>query len=207
MTGAGEEAGPRARSTTFNISSAKLSMAEPNSRRSLPNWLYAITAGIATNRPAAVVMSASEIPGATARMVAARVTARALATKFLVAGLEHRDQGAGLELLGDSGDVLEALRAAEGTQKTRALRPGPPELPRTRDDDGPAKDAEEQQYEKDRFCDRTALQDQVCDLVANGEGKQQQNWHRVSCFAQCALLFTQLIIDQHICASEQANTR
>ncbi len=35
------------------------------------NWLYATTAGTATNNPAAVVISASEMPGATARNVAA----------------------------------------------------------------------------------------------------------------------------------------
>src|SRR5579863_4760821 len=59
------------RSTAFSISSAKSSPRAANSRMELPSRLYAITAGIAAASPAAVVIRASEIPGATARKVAA----------------------------------------------------------------------------------------------------------------------------------------
>src|SRR5580693_6767620 len=59
------------RSTAFNISSAKSSPRAANSRMELPSKLYPITAGIAAANPAAVVIKASEIPGATARSVAA----------------------------------------------------------------------------------------------------------------------------------------
>src|SRR5581483_4260766 len=58
-------------SAAFKNSRAKLSMHTPSSRTLLNNWLYAMTAGIATNKPAAVVISASAMPGPTARRLAA----------------------------------------------------------------------------------------------------------------------------------------
>src|SRR5450755_969522 len=60
-----------ARSTSLMSSRPKSSMREPNSRMCCVNMLYAITAGMAAKSPAAVVMRASETPGATARKVAA----------------------------------------------------------------------------------------------------------------------------------------
>src|SRR5579872_656785 len=59
------------RSTAFSISKEKSSHRAAKSRIEPPIRLYAITAGMATTNPPAVVMSASEIPGATARSVAA----------------------------------------------------------------------------------------------------------------------------------------
>src|SRR5581483_7625043 len=64
------------RSTAFNISSEKSSQRAANSRMEPPIRLYAMTAGIATTRPPAVVIRASEIPGATARKVAPCATPR-----------------------------------------------------------------------------------------------------------------------------------
>src|SRR5690349_13859528 len=58
-------------STAFRTSRAKSSLRAANSRIEAPIRLYAITAGIAAARPAAVVIRASEMPGATARRVAA----------------------------------------------------------------------------------------------------------------------------------------
>src|SRR2546428_223211 len=49
----------------------KLSIRAPISRISCTRWLYAITAGMAVNSPAAVVISASAMPGATTRKLAA----------------------------------------------------------------------------------------------------------------------------------------
>src|SRR5271166_2590211 len=60
-----------ARSTSLMSSRPKSSMRAPNSRMCWMNMLYAMTAGIAAKSPAAVVMRASEMPGATARRVAA----------------------------------------------------------------------------------------------------------------------------------------
>src|ERR1019366_392705 len=60
-----------ARSTSLMSSRPKSSMREPNSRMCWVNMLYAMTAGMAAKSPAAVVMRASETPGATARKVAA----------------------------------------------------------------------------------------------------------------------------------------
>src|SRR5208337_632124 len=65
-----------ARSTSLINSRLKSSMRAPNSRMCWVNMLYAITAGIAANSPAAVVISASETPGATARSVAAPAVPR-----------------------------------------------------------------------------------------------------------------------------------
>src|SRR5207302_10912450 len=59
------------RSTVLSISSEKSSHRDAKLRIEPPIRLYAITAGIAAARPAAVVIKASEIPGATARRVAA----------------------------------------------------------------------------------------------------------------------------------------
>src|SRR5216684_6092608 len=58
------------RSTALSISSEKSSQRAAKSRIEPPIRLYAITAGIAAARPAAVVIKASEIPGATARRLA-----------------------------------------------------------------------------------------------------------------------------------------
>src|SRR5579863_2092220 len=64
------------RSTVLSISSEKSSQRAAKSRIEPPIRLYAITAGIAATRPAAVVIRASEIPGATARKVAAPLVPR-----------------------------------------------------------------------------------------------------------------------------------
>ena len=63
-------------SIAFKSSRPKSSMRAAKSRSCAVSWLYPMTAGIATTRPAAVVISASEMPGATARSVAAPAVPR-----------------------------------------------------------------------------------------------------------------------------------
>src|SRR5712692_6723407 len=64
------------RSTRLSISSEKSSLRAASSRMEPLIRLYAITAGMAAASPPAVVTSASEIPGATARKVAAPAVPR-----------------------------------------------------------------------------------------------------------------------------------
>src|SRR5208282_5473019 len=64
------------RSTRLSISRVKSSLREAISRTEPMMRLYAITAGMAAASPAAVVIRASEIPGATARKVAAPAVPR-----------------------------------------------------------------------------------------------------------------------------------
>src|ERR1700721_2651048 len=103
-----------------------------------------MTAGMATTRPAAVVMSASEIPGATARRVAAPAVPRPWKASMMpmtVPKSPMKGERAGLELLGNRGDLAESGRFTEGTDEACALRLSFPKAGPLGDHDGPREDA------------------------------------------------------------------
>ena len=87
--------------------------------------------------------------------------------------------GLGLNCSGYGGDVLQAVRLAEGAHKAIALHPGAAKQPPLGEDDGPGNDAEDEQDEQDGFGDQTAGSDQTRDFAANRvERKQlaQRSW-------------------------------
>src|SRR6185312_11483867 len=74
----------------------------------------------------------------------------ALLAKFVVSVLKNRYQWARLELIGNRGYILQALGAAEGTQKTSALYPGTLERGPFGENHRPRKNTE---YKKDEQHD------------------------------------------------------
>ena len=179
-----------------------------------------MSAGMATARPAAVVMSASEMPGATARRVAAPAVPRpwkasmmpmtvpkrptkvaplamvasqvmrrlhrgegfrggglggalerdGVAGHAAAAGLalvlivdlgEDGDERAGLELLGDGGDLGEAAGFAEGAEEALALLARAGEATPLGEHDGPGEDAGEQQDDEDGLGDGAGVADHL----------------------------------------------
>ena len=67
---------------------------------------------------------------------------RRLLAQFVISAFEDRDQRAGLELFGDGGDILQALRLAKGTHEAIALHARAPEQSPLGEDDGPRRHAE-----------------------------------------------------------------
>ncbi len=76
--------------------------------------------------------------------------------QLLVRAFENWNQGAGLELLGDRGDIVQALRLAEHAHEAIALRARAAEQAPFGEDDGPRAQAEDEQDDEDSFGDQTA---------------------------------------------------
>ncbi len=89
-----------------------------------------------------------------------------LALVFLEAAFEHSDERAGTELIGDSGDILQALSFAESPQEATTLYPGAPEQAPLSKDNGPGDETEGQQSDKDELGDGTCAGNKVKDFAA-----------------------------------------
>src|SRR6185437_15514928 len=108
--------------------------------------------------------------------------ALALPAKLVVSVLKHRHKRAGLELLGNGCNVLKPLSAAEGAEKTRALRSGALQRSPLGKNHGPGKDAE---YKKDQEHNpdyQASLCQQIHYFGAHGERNQGSRNH---CKSKC----------------------
>src|SRR5579864_891686 len=76
-------------------------------------------------------------PALNRQQISNRPTSSGLTTVLLVATFEYSHQWAGLELVRDRGNILQALRLAEGTHKAPALRARTPQQAPFGQDNGP----------------------------------------------------------------------
>src|SRR3972149_5781543 len=123
-----------------------------------------MTAGIAAPRPAAVAMSASEMPGAT--------TARLAEACWPVAWKAGMPPPTGPDRPAEGGERARARPArgavgrrrpaalAEDLEKLERLPADAPELPGLFHDEGPAHDREEQEDDEDNLGDRPRVPDE-----------------------------------------------
>jgi hypothetical protein len=70
-------------------------------------------------------------------------------------------------LFGNRGNVLHALRLAEGANEISALRAGAVEQPPLGENDGPGKHAESDQQNEHGLGDRAGLKDEINDFAAD----------------------------------------
>jgi len=113
-----------------------------------------------------------------------------LAFEFLNRGFKHSHQRAGTELIGNGGNVLHALRLAEGTDEAAALGARAADQPPLGDNHRPGEHAKGDQQEKHGLRDRAGLQDEINDFAAD---KQQEDGRKMHRFWENPLL---KIIDQ-----------
>ena len=78
-----------------------------------------------------------------------------MALVFLKAAFEHSDQRAGTKLIGDGGDILQALSLTKGAKKASALNSSAAEQTPFGKNNGPGDETEGQQGEKNELGDRT----------------------------------------------------
>ncbi len=93
--------------------------------------------------------------------VAGHAAAAGLAVVLVVDLEEDGDERAGLELLGDGGDLGEAAGLAEGAEEAAALGAGAAEAAPLGEHDSPGEDAGEGEQDEHREGDRTAVVDHL----------------------------------------------
>ena len=81
--------------------------------------------------------------------------------------VKHRHQRAGPELFGNRGNVLHALRLAEGADKASALLARAPDQPPLGKNHRPGEHAEREEEQKHGLGDRTGLKDEINDFAAD----------------------------------------
>ena len=107
-----------------------------------------------------------------------RTGSRKLALVFLVSTFENADQRTGAELIGNGGEILEALGFAKGPQKAAALHSGAPEQAPLGQDDRPGDQAEDHQCNQDELGDRTRAGNEFENFAADEEGRVWEQLHR-----------------------------
>ena len=91
---------------------------------------------------------------------------------------EYTDQRTGAKLFGDRGDVLHALRLAEGADEPSALGARSPDEPPLGENHSPGKHAEDDEDEDNDFGDRTGLKDEINDFAADKQQEDGRKMHR-----------------------------
>jgi hypothetical protein len=91
---------------------------------------------------------------------------------------KYSHQRAGTELIGNRGDVLHALRLAEGADEAAALRARAADQPPLGKNHGPGEHAEGDQQEKHGLGDRTGLKDEINDFAADKQQEDGRKMHR-----------------------------
>ena len=106
--------------------------------------------------------------------IAGHAAAAGLALVLVVDLGEDGDQRAGLELLGDGGDLGEAAGFAEGAEEALALLAGAGEASPLGEHDGPGKDAGDEQDDQDALGDGAGVADHLDERGAGRAGRERQ---------------------------------
>ncbi len=95
--------------------------------------------------------------------IAGQAAATGLALVFVVDLVEDRDQGAGLELVRDGGELAESARFAEGADEALSLHRSFPEAGPLGEHDGPGEDAGEEKHDQYGEGYRAAVVNHLCE--------------------------------------------
>jgi hypothetical protein len=104
-----------------------------------------------------------------------------LALEFRDRAFKHSDQRAGAELFGNRGNILHALCLAKDADEAFILSASAADEPPLGKNDGPGKDAEGDEQDKDGLGDRTGLKDEINDFAAD---KQQEDGRKMHWFRE-----------------------
>src|SRR5208282_225909 len=101
-----------------------------------------------------------------------------LALELLDCAVKHSNQRARAEVRGNRGNVLQALRLAEGVHEASALPARALDQPPFGENYGPGKYAEDDEQEKHGFGNRTGLKDEIDDFAADKQREDGRKMHR-----------------------------
>ncbi len=96
---------------------------------------------------------------------------------FLESAFEDSHQRAGTKLIGDGGNILQALGFAKGAQKASALHAGAAQQAPFGEDDCPGDQAEGQQSEENELGDRTRAGKQIESFAADEKCRVGKKLH------------------------------
>ena len=100
-----------------------------------------------------------------------------LAFVFVDGAFKYSNQRAGLKLIRNRGDVLQALRLAEGADEAAALASRPADHAPLGKNYCPREHAEGNKNEQNGFGDRTSLKDEINDFAAGKKKEDGRTMH------------------------------